>query len=65
MKEKAPLFGPNLVVQNMGAQFGGEVVDYEEGLAFMTFHGSGHMGKRIRVQSLLTENRSNANMNWL
>lgn len=41
--EKAPLFGPNLLVQDMDAQFGGEVVNYEEGLSFLTFHGSGHM----------------------
>jgi len=40
---KAPLFGPNLVTQDMGAQLGGEVVNYENGLAFLTFHGSGHM----------------------
>lgn len=76
---KSALFGPNLVAQNLGAQFGGEVVkyvifflfqmswlrtafvcecyyltqlyhlnichfiSYQEGLAFVTFHGSGHM----------------------
>lgn len=40
-KEKATLFGPNLVAQDVGAQFGGEVVNYEQGLAFVTFHGSG------------------------
>jgi len=39
LAEKAPLYGPGLLVQEMGAQFGGEVVNYEEGLAFLTFHG--------------------------
>lgn len=43
LMEKSALFGPNLVAQDMGAQFAGEVVNYEEGLAFVTFHGSGHM----------------------
>ncbi len=43
LMEKSALFGPNLVAQSMGAQFAGEVVDYEQGLAFVTFHGSGHM----------------------
>lgn len=37
--EKAAMFGPNLLTQGMGAQFGGEVVNYEEGLAFLTVHG--------------------------
>jgi len=50
---KAALFGPNLVAQNMGAQFGGEVVDYEEGLSFVTFHGSGHMVPQFRPQAAL------------
>jgi hypothetical protein len=40
-KEKAIMFGPNLVAQDLGPQFGGEVVNYELGLAFVTFHGSG------------------------
>lgn len=40
---KAPLYGPGLLVQDMGAQFGGEVTSYEESLSFVTFHGSGHM----------------------
>jgi serine carboxypeptidase-like clade 1 len=39
LRNKAPLFGPNLLAQDMGAQFGGEVTDYEQGLAFVTFHG--------------------------
>ena len=53
LQEKAPLFGPNLVAQNMGPQFGGEVVDYEEGLSFVTFHGSGHMVPQFRPQAAL------------
>lgn len=43
LKIKSPLFGRNLVAQNMGSQLGGYVVNYEGGLAFVTFHGSGHM----------------------
>ena len=44
LAEKAIKFGPNLVAQSLeSAQFGGEVVDYEQGLKFVTFHGSGHM----------------------
>lgn len=39
LMDKSALFGPNLVAQNMGAQFAGEVVNYHEGLAFVTFHG--------------------------
>eukprot|EP00980_Cylindrotheca_fusiformis_P002200 scaffold504_cov109-Cylindrotheca_fusiformis.AAC.6 len=50
---KSALFGPNLVAQNMGPQFGGEVVDYKEGLAFVTFHGSGHMVPQFRPQAAL------------
>jgi serine carboxypeptidase-like clade 1 len=53
LADKAPLFGPNLVAQNMGAQFGGEVTDYEEGLKFVTFHGSGHMVPQFRPQAAL------------
>jgi hypothetical protein len=44
LQEKAILFGPNLIVQSLeNAQFGGEVVNYSNGLSFITFHGSGHM----------------------
>ena len=53
LAEKAALFGPGLVAQNMGAQFGGQVVDYEEGLKFVTFHGSGHMVPQFQPQSAL------------
>eukprot|EP00934_Nitzschia_sp_Nitz4_P007792 Nitzschia sp. Nitz4//scaffold84_size84139//2332//4211//NITZ4_005191-RA/size84139-augustus-gene-0.37-mRNA-1//1//CDS//3329559012//7782//frame0 len=51
---KSALFGPNLVNQNMGAQFAGEVVDYDKGLSFVTFHGSGHMVPQFRPQAALT-----------
>lgn len=44
---KSTLFGPNLVLQDVGSQMGGHVVNYEEGLAFVTFHGSGHMVRYI------------------
>jgi len=50
---KAANFGPNLVAQNLGAQFGGEVTDYAEGLKFVTFHGSGHMVPQYRPQAAL------------
>eukprot|EP00565_Helicotheca_tamesis_P007320 CAMPEP_0185724954 /NCGR_PEP_ID=MMETSP1171-20130828/1303_1 /TAXON_ID=374046 /ORGANISM="Helicotheca tamensis, Strain CCMP826" /LENGTH=602 /DNA_ID=CAMNT_0028392933 /DNA_START=39 /DNA_END=1847 /DNA_ORIENTATION=+ len=53
LAEKAALFGPNLLAQDMGAQFGGEVTDYEEGLKFVTFHGSGHMVPQFRPQAAL------------
>ena len=56
LMEKSALFGPNLVAPDLGAQFAGEVVDYEQGLTFVTFHGSGHMvrttQKRRRAVSL-------------
>lgn len=53
LMEKAILFGPNLVLQNVGAQFGGEVVDYANRLSFVTFHGSGHMVPQFRPQAAL------------
>jgi len=53
LAQKSALFGPNLVAQNMGAQFGGEVTDYEQGLKFVTFHGSGHMVPQFRPQAAL------------
>ena len=36
---KSTLFGPNLVLQDVGSQMGGHVVNYEDGLSFVTFHG--------------------------
>jgi serine carboxypeptidase-like clade 1 len=53
LAEKSALFGPNLVAQDMGAQFGGEVTDYYSGLKFVTFHGSGHMVPQFRPQAAL------------
>jgi serine carboxypeptidase-like clade 1 len=53
LAEKAPLFGPNLLAQPMGAQLGGEVVNYEHGLSFLTVHGSGHMVPQFRPQAAL------------
>ena len=37
----------------MGPQFGGEVVNYENGLAFVTVHGSGHMVPQFRPEAAL------------
>ena len=49
-----PLFGPDLVAQTLEqAQFAGEVTSYENGLSFVTFHGSGHMVPQFRPQSSL------------
>jgi cathepsin A (carboxypeptidase C) len=42
-----------LLVQPTGAQFGGEIVNYENGLAFLTIHGSGHMVPQFRPQAAL------------
>lgn len=53
LAEKSAMFGPNLVTQDMGAQFGGEVTDYDSGLKFVTFHGSGHMVPQFRPQAAL------------
>lgn len=47
------MFGPDLLVQDLGAQFAGEVVNYENGLAFFTVHGSGHMVPQFRPQASL------------
>lgn len=53
LAEKSALYGPHLVAQNMGAQFGGEVTDYHSGLKFVTFHGSGHMVPQFVPQAAL------------
>ena len=54
LAEKAILFGPDLVAQTLEeAQFAGEVTSYEDGLSFVTFHGSGHMVPQFRPQSSL------------
>jgi serine carboxypeptidase-like clade 1 len=51
LQEKAIMFGPNLVLQNAGIQMGGEVVQYDERLVFLTIHGSGHMVPQFRPQA--------------
>lgn len=53
LAEKAPLYGPGLLVQDMGPQFGGEIVNYENSFSFLTFHGSGHMVPQFRPISAL------------
>ena len=50
---KDALFGPDLSFQDLGMQFGGEVVDFEEGLAFVTVHRLGHMVPQFCPQALL------------
>jgi serine carboxypeptidase-like clade 1 len=37
--EKAAMYGPDLLLMDTGAQFGGEVVSYENNLSFVTVHG--------------------------
>ena len=51
LQEKTIMFGPNLVLQNAGIQLGGEIVQYELGLCFLTIHGSGHMVPQFRPQA--------------
>jgi len=48
---KPTLFGPNLGLRGSGPQFGGQVVDYEHNLSFVTVHGSGHMVPQFRPQA--------------
>jgi serine carboxypeptidase-like clade I len=38
-------------VQDIGIQLGGMVINYENGLSFLTVHGSGHMVPQMRPQS--------------
>jgi len=51
LQEKPSLFGPNLELGDAGAQFGGQVVNYEHNLSFATVHGSGHMVPQFRPQA--------------
>jgi len=51
LTEKPSLFGPNLELHDAGAQFGGQVVNYEHNLSFVTVHGSGHMVPQFRPQA--------------
>ncbi len=53
LARKDLLFGPSLSMVAGGAQFGGEIVDYEHGLSFATVHGSGHMVPTFRPRSAL------------
>jgi serine carboxypeptidase-like clade I len=53
LQEKAIMFGPNLLLQNVGAQFGGEVVNYENNVTFFTIHGAGHMVPQFRPHAAL------------
>jgi cathepsin A (carboxypeptidase C) len=53
LAEKAAMFGPDLLAVNTGIQFGGEVVNYEHNLTFLTIHGSGHMVPQFRPQAAL------------
>ena len=54
MAEKGQQFGTNLVASQLElAQFGGDVVNYEGGLSFITVHGAGHMVGRDRPQQSL------------
>lgn len=53
LAKKDLLFGPSLSLEAGGAQFGGEIVDYEHGLSFATVHGSGHMVPTFRPRAAL------------
>jgi len=53
LMEKAAMFGPDLLVVPTGSQFGGEIVNYENNLSFLTVHGSGHMVPQFRPQAAL------------
>mmetsp|Transcript_23257 Transcript_23257/g.35210 ORF Transcript_23257/g.35210 Transcript_23257/m.35210 type:complete len:544 (-) Transcript_23257:9-1640(-) len=53
LAEKAAMFGPDLLAVSTGVQFGGEVVNYENNLSFLTIHGSGHMVPQFRPQAAL------------
>jgi serine carboxypeptidase-like clade 1 len=53
LEKKDLLFGPSLSLQAGGAQYGGEIVDYENGLSFATVHGSGHMVPTFRPRAAL------------
>lgn len=51
LQEKPNLFGSNLALHDAGAQFGGQVVDYDHNLSFATVHGAGHMVPQFRPQA--------------
>jgi len=54
LARKDVLFGGLLASAGAGAQFGGQVTDYEHGLSFVTVHGSGHMVPTFRPRAALT-----------
>ena len=53
IRNKAVMFGPDLMLLATGAQFGGHVVNYEHSLSFLTVHGSGHMVPQFRPLAAL------------
>eukprot|EP00962_Isochrysis_galbana_P031420 scaffold10240_cov107-Isochrysis_galbana.AAC.2 len=53
LARKDVLFGGMLSSAGAGAQFGGQVVNFEHGLAFVTVHGSGHMVPTFRPRAAL------------
>ncbi|EOD18638.1 hypothetical protein EMIHUDRAFT_243631 [Emiliania huxleyi CCMP1516] len=54
LARKDVLFGGLLASAGAGAQFGGQVTDYEHGLSFATVHGSAHMVPTFRPRAALT-----------
>ena len=53
LQRKDVLFGGDLAAVDAGAQFAGEIIEYEHGLAFATVHGAGHMVPTFRPQAAL------------
>jgi len=53
LARKDVLFGDLLSATAAGAQFGGQVTEYEHGLSFATVHGSGHMVPTFRPRAAL------------
>ena len=51
LARKDLLFGPSLSLVGAGAQFGGNIVDYEHNLSFATVHGAGHMVPTFRPRA--------------
>jgi len=51
--EKPITYGPDLVQHPIQPQFGGEVVNYEHGLSFVTMHGGGHLVPVSRPEASL------------
>lgn len=53
LTDKPLLFGPDLLPESTGVQFGGQVISYESNLTFVTIHGSGHLVPQFRPQAAL------------